>query len=66
MKKRILLAEDHLETLELTQLELQILGYDVEVARDGAEAVEKAAAVLPTLSFWTSSCPSWMGSKPRR
>ena len=42
-KKRVLLAEDHPGTIEVMQTELEVLGYEVVVAQDGQEAVEKAA-----------------------
>jgi len=46
-KKRALLAEDHPGTVEVMQIELQVLGYDVIVAQDGHEAIEKALAESP-------------------
>lgn len=49
MKKRVLLAEDHPETIEVMQQELEVLGYDVVVAQNGQEAVEKATAEAPDL-----------------
>ncbi|OGQ89642.1 MAG: hypothetical protein A2253_00495 [Deltaproteobacteria bacterium RIFOXYA2_FULL_55_11] len=49
MKKRVLLAEDHLGTIEVMQLELEVLGYEVTVAQNGLEAVEKASAESPDL-----------------
>lgn len=48
-KRRILLAEDHPGTIEVMQTELQVLGYEVVVAQDGQEAVEKAATESPDL-----------------
>jgi len=48
-KKRVLLAEDHPGTMEVMQTELEVLGYEVVVAQDGQEAVEKAATELPDL-----------------
>jgi len=48
-KKRVLLAEDHPGTIEVMQTELEVLGYEVVVAQDGQEAVEKAATELPDL-----------------
>jgi CheY-like chemotaxis protein len=46
---RILLAEDNSTTAELIADYLQDLGYEVERASDGAEAVSKAAARPPGL-----------------
>lgn len=48
-KKRVLLAEDHPGTIEVMQTELEVLGYEVVVAQDGQEAVEKAATESPDL-----------------
>ncbi|OGQ72188.1 MAG: hypothetical protein A3G94_06245 [Deltaproteobacteria bacterium RIFCSPLOWO2_12_FULL_60_16] len=49
MKKRVLLAEDHPDTVEVVKFGLESLGYDVEVAENGLEAVKKAAARRPDL-----------------
>lgn len=49
MKRRVLLAEDHPDMADLIKLGLMSLGYEVEVARDGLEAVEKAASERPDL-----------------
>jgi len=48
-KKRVLLAEDHPGTMEVMQTELEVLGYEVVLAQDGQEAVEKAATESPDL-----------------
>jgi len=48
-KRRVLLAEDHPGTIEVMQTELEVLGYEVVVAQDGQEAVEKAATESPDL-----------------
>ena len=48
-KKRVLLAEDHPGTMEVMQTELEVLGYEVVLAQDGQEAVEKAATETPDL-----------------
>lgn len=49
MKKRVLLAEDHPGTIEVMQLELEFLGFEVTVATNGLEAVEMASSDLPDL-----------------
>lgn len=49
MKKRVLLAEDHPDTADLVKFGLESLGYDVEVAENGVEAVKKATAERPDL-----------------
>jgi two-component system, cell cycle response regulator DivK len=43
----VLLAEDNEATAELTKRILEMFGYQVTVARNGLEAVEKAVAELP-------------------
>src|SRR3989338_5615629 len=49
MKKRVLLAEDQPDTADLVKFGLNSLGYEVEVAENGLEAVEKAASDCPDL-----------------
>jgi len=49
MKRRVLLAEDHPDTVEVVKFGLECLGYDVEVAENGLEAVKKATAQRPDL-----------------
>ena len=49
MKKRVLLVEDHEDNVDLMILELQVLGYDVSVARNGLEAVEMATSNPPDI-----------------
>jgi len=61
MKKRVLLAEDHLGTIEVMQLELEVLGYDVTVAQDGQEAVQKATAEPPDVIVMDMLMPKMDG-----
>jgi len=61
MKKRVLLAEDHPGTIEVMQLELEVLGYDVTVAQDGQEAVQKATAEPPDLIVMDILMPKMNG-----
>lgn len=63
MKKRILLAEDNPPTVEVMQTELELLGYQVTVARDGVEAVERAAADSPDLIIMDILLPKIDGLK---
>ena len=49
MKKHVLLAEDHPDTAEVVKFGLERLGYDVAVAENGLEAVEKATSEPPDL-----------------
>jgi CheY-like chemotaxis protein len=45
--KRILLVDDYPDALEIWGLYLRALGYDVETAEDGLQAVEQAHRVSP-------------------
>jgi CheY-like chemotaxis protein len=49
MKKRILLVEDHPGTIEVMHKELEVLGYEVTIVKNGEEAVEMASSELPDL-----------------
>jgi CheY-like chemotaxis protein len=49
MKLRILLVEDNPGTIDVMRQELEVLGYDVTVAKNGVEAVEMATSLLPDL-----------------
>ena len=49
MKKRVLLVEDHPDTVDVMTMELQLLGYEVTVAKNGLDAVEMATSGLPDL-----------------
>lgn len=48
-KPRILVVDDEPETVELVEFNLRQAGFDVSTAADGAEAVKKARAQLPSL-----------------
>ena len=61
MKKRVLLAEDHPGTIEVMQMELEVLGYDVTVAQDGQEAVQKATAEPPDVIVMDMLMPKMDG-----
>ena len=49
MNRLVLLAEDNDATVEVTQKQLEFLGYRVALARNGVEAVARAIAELPDL-----------------
>lgn len=49
MKKRVLLVEDDLSTIDVLEKALQHLGYEVRVATNGLEAVKMAVSELPDL-----------------
>lgn len=61
MKKHVLLVEDHPGTIEVMQLELEVLGYEVTVAENGLEAVEKAAGEPPDLIVMDMIMPKMDG-----
>ncbi|MBI3058026.1 MAG: response regulator [Deltaproteobacteria bacterium] len=61
MKRRVLLVEDHPETIEVMQLELEVLGFEVVVAQNGLEAVEKATAESPDLIVMDMLMPKMNG-----
>ena len=43
-EKRILIADDEPDILEIINYNLQINGYEVQTAKDGDEAIQKAKA----------------------
>lgn len=47
--KKILIADDEPDVLEIIEFNLQAQGYDITTAKNGDEALEKAKAVLPDL-----------------
>jgi DNA-binding response OmpR family regulator len=49
MKAKILVADDEPDALELIQVNLQNAGYEVLVAAEGRDALQKARAALPDL-----------------
>ncbi|MBI2989104.1 MAG: response regulator [Deltaproteobacteria bacterium] len=61
MKRRILLVEDEPATIDLMQQQLEFLGYEVTVAKNGLEAVERAASGLPDLIVMDIRMPKMDG-----
>ena len=61
MKKKILLVEDNLATIDVIQRELAFLGYESVVAEDGKEGVEKAVSYMPDLIIMDISLPKMDG-----
>ena len=57
----ILLAEDDSANAELTSDMLRFKGYDVAVARDGYEAVQKAKEIMPVLILMDIQMPEMNG-----
>ena len=61
MKIRILYIEDNEQNLYLVRFILEKHGYQVDVARDGQEGIEKAAALLPDLILLDIQLPHMDG-----
>ena len=61
MNKRILLVEDDEATVEVMVVQLKLLGYNVIVTRDGAEAVQLLAQELPDLIIMDIQMPKMNG-----
>ncbi len=61
MKKRILLVEDHPATIDVMRQELEFLGYEVTMAKNGIEAVEMATSELPDLIVMDIRLPKMDG-----
>lgn len=53
--------EDDPNTIELMQLELEFLGYEVTVAENGVEGVEMAASLLPEIVIMDIRMPKMNG-----
>lgn len=49
MKQKILVVDDEPEAVELVEFNLKQAGYEVVTAADGAEALKKTRALLPSL-----------------
>lgn len=65
-KTRILLVEDNPATLEVMTLELQMLGYEVLIAENGARAVQLAAETMPDLIVTDVAMPEMDGVEATR
>jgi two-component system phosphate regulon response regulator PhoB len=61
MKAKILVADDEPDALELIEVNLKNAGYDVLVAVDGREALQKARAVRPDLILLDIMLPEMDG-----
>lgn len=57
MKKKILLVEDNQVTIDVMRRELELLGYEVTVAKNGFEGVETASSLLPDLIIMDIAMP---------
>ncbi len=63
---RILIAEDHPDNREMLLRRLERRGYEVHVAENGAEAVEKANSCAPDLILMDISMPVMSGIEATR
>jgi CheY-like chemotaxis protein len=63
---RILIAEDHPDNREMLSRRLERRGYEVHVAENGAEAVEKAKSCAPDLILMDISMPVMSGIEATR
>ncbi|HEY2987285.1 MAG TPA: response regulator [Candidatus Binatia bacterium] len=66
MPTRILLVEDDASTIDVVEKELEVLGYEVTVAVNGLDAVEKAASMLPDLIVMDIRLPKMDGLQAAR
>lgn len=60
-RHRVLLADDNVDFVESLSLILQVMGHEVRVAHDGAEALEVAATFEPEFSFLDIGLPHLNG-----
>jgi len=63
---RILIAEDHPDNREMLTRRLERRGYEVHIAENGAEAVEKAKTCSPDLILMDISMPVMSGIEATR
>ena len=63
MKSKILVVDDEPDAVELIEFNLKAAGYDVVVAMDGAEALKKARAHLPSLIILDVMLPELEGTE---
>ena len=61
MKKKILLVEDAELSADIMKKEVEFLGYDCLVAKDGKDAVQKAGEALPDLILMDICLPEMDG-----
>ena len=61
MKKRILLVEDNESTIDVVEMELECLGYEVTVAKDGLEALRMISELVPDLVIMDIQLPKLDG-----
>ena len=61
MSTRVLIVEDHVDSLEVLTIQLQAMGYDVIEATTGEEGIEKAEAHHPEVIVMDLGLPGING-----
>lgn len=61
-KSRVLVADDDHDIRDLIRAQLESAGYEVHVARDGADALQRISSAQPHAMVLTSTCPNSMAS----
>jgi two-component system, cell cycle response regulator DivK len=59
--KRVLLVEDNESTIDVVEMELKFLGYEVVIARDGLEALDRVVEQVPDLVIMDIHLPKLNG-----
>lgn len=62
-KKKILVVDDDLDTVEILRIKLEGAGYEVVTARDGEECISKCQAEEPDLLLIDVMMPKMSGFK---
>ncbi|HEV7505369.1 MAG TPA: ATP-binding protein [Thermoanaerobaculia bacterium] len=65
-QRRILIADDNLDSVEILSMVLEHVGYQVQTAHDGLEAVRAAAAFLPEVALLDIGMPRLNGYEAAR
>lgn len=60
-KKRVLLVEDNASTIDVVEMELKCLGYEVTIAKDGLEALRLIGERMPDLVIMDIQMPQMNG-----
>ncbi len=61
MPAKILVVEDHADSLEVLSIQLKCLGYEVIEATNGQDGIEKASAYLPQAVIMDLGLPDMNG-----
>jgi two-component system cell cycle response regulator DivK len=56
-KKRVLLVENNESTIDVVVMELKYLGYEVTIAKDGQQALDRVAEAVPDLVIMDIQLP---------